>query len=449
MEIPDPEIKISKGGAKRDLRPDEASLIVGETASGLIGTQGSLNILRHVQKLFLQNDEARRPKGISNEDYPPTEIERFVKADHPSHLLKVAELERFIEIAKQSTRIIDETDISGAAIWDYISEDDREEINRQLEGLKSTAALKDALEAEMANICSDTWQSHKETKTGSEKERYERLENLLIGPDASTKEQAELRQVRSEILKTEELYEMLGMEKIRLVMNAATAPDELKLEKEKNAYEVLGNDYYLIKNQMEHMENCLKKDWLKCMADEGITTPLSGKALIGPELSTRINGEPSEEQIKALEESYSWMAFNRKENHSSRDSLAEKTAFCLSAMQVLELGKKAKFINVAKEINMVAKEKAQEAKLLGRDPVPPPIPDEYLNPKENLKEGANKAGGGVGRIIGQWPQMLALHIWAASKTKAKQEQFGQYSSMEDHVKVMSQIMNAQRIDEPM
>lgn len=449
MEIPDPEIKKGKGGSKRDIQPDEASLIIGETLSGLVGTQGTLNILRHVQKTFLENDGKRRPKGISNEDAPITEIEKFVKTDHPSHLLKVAELEKFIEIAKQSTKIIDETDISGATIWDYISEDDKEEISRQLEGLKSTAALKDSLEAEMSSICYETWESHKDAKSGSEKERYERLENLLLGPEPSTKEQAELRVVKSDILKTEELYEMLGMEKIRLVMSAATAKDADKLEKEKQAYEVMGDEYYLIRNQMEHMEKCLTMDWLKCIPDEGIRTPMNGKALLSPELSTRMDGEASEEQISALEENYEWMAYNRKENVSSRDILAEKTAFCLAAMQVVEMGKKAKYMEVSKQINKTAKEKSQEARFSSDESVPPPIPDEYLKPKENMKDGAQRTGAGVGRMLKQWPQMLAMHIWAASKAKAKTEQTGQFSSMEEHLNVMMKVMNMQRIDDPL
>jgi hypothetical protein len=451
MEMPDNEIKRTKKSEKRDIRPDEASLMIGEAAAGIVGAQGALNILKHVQKMFLEGDEIRRPSdGAPNPDAELTEIERFIKADHPSHLLKVAELERFIEIAKQSTKIIDETDTSGSALWDYISEDDREEITRQLEGLKSTAALKDALETEMSSLCADTWSAHKSAKAGSEKERFERLENLLLGPEASLKEKAEMKGHKNTILKAEELYEMLGMEKIRLVMSATTASKEEKLQKEKEGYEVMGDDFYLIKNQMNHLEKCLEMDWLKCIPEEGIRTPLSGKDLISPEILSRMNGEPSEDQIKAIEDAYQWMAFKRNPDMTSRDKVAEQTAFCLAAMQVLELGKKSKYINVFREIQSVSKEKSQEAKLLGRnEPVPPPLPDEYKDGKENMKGGGAWAGGGILRVLKQYPAVLATQLWVMAKGKASKEHFGQYACQEEAWKFLQGDMHMTRIDEPM
>jgi hypothetical protein len=452
MDMPDHEMKRTKKSDKRDLRPDEASLIIGEAAAGIIGSQGALNILTHVQKMFLDADEVRRPAdGAPNPDAEITEIERFIKADHPSHLLKVAELERFIEIAKQSTKIIDETDTSDTSFWDFISEDDREEITRQLEGLKSTAALKDALESEMSSLCSETWELHKNSKVDSEKERYERLENLLIGPDAPTREKAELKSLKGTLLKTEELYEMLGMEKIRLTMSASLAPKEERPQKEKEAYEVMGEDFYLIKNQMDHLTKCLESDWLKCIPEEGIRTPLSGKELLCPEILSRMEGEPSEAQIKAIEDAYQWMAFKRTTTDTSRDKTAEKTAFCLGAMQLLEMGKKSKYINVFRTIQGVTKEKAEEARLLGRDkePIPPPLPDEYQNSKDNMKGAGEKAGGGIVRIIKQYPAILATKLWILAKTKAKKEHFGQYACQEENWKFLQGDMHIQRIDEPM
>jgi hypothetical protein len=452
MEIPDDGLKRTKKSERRDIRPDEASLLIGEAAAGIVGSQGALNILNHVQKMLLESDEIRRPSdGAPNPEAEITEIERFIKTDHPSHLLKVAELERFIEIAKQSTKIIDETDASGSALWDFISEDDRDEITRQLEGLKSTAALKDALETEMSSLCSETWSAHKMAKAGSERDRFERLENLLLGPEASLKDKAEMKSHKTTLLKAEELYEMLGMEKIRLVMTAETATKEDALQKSKDAYEVLGEDFYLIRNQMAHLEKCLEMDWLKCIPEEGIRTPLSGKELISPEILNRMRGEPSEEQIKALEEAYQWMAFKRSPGMDGRDKTAEKTAFCLASMQVLELGKKSKYINVFRDIQGVTKEKAAEAKLLGKDKeaVPPPLPDEYQSGKDNMKEAGGRAGGGILRVLKQYPAVLATQLWVLAKTKASKEHFGQYSCQEDAWKFLQGDMHISRIDEPM
>lgn len=452
MEIPDDGLKRTKKSEKRDMRPDEASLLIGEAAAGIVGSQGGLNILKHVQKMLLESDEIRRPShGAPNPNAELTEIERFIKADHPSHLLKVADLERFIEIAKQSTKIIDETDTSGSALWDFISEDDREEITRQLEGLKSTAALKDALETEMSSLCSETWSAHKEAKAGSEKERFERLETLLLGPDASMKEKAEMKGHKNTLLKAEELYEMLGMEKIRLVMTAETAPKEEALQKSKEAYEVMGEDFYLVKNQMAHLEKCLEMDWLKCIPEEGIREPLSGKALVSPEILTRMKGEPSDEQIKALEDAYEWMAFRRSTEATSRDKNAEKTAFCCASMQILELAKKSKYINIFRDIQGVTKEKSAEAKLLGRnkEAVPPPLPDEYKSGKDNMKEAGGRAGGGILRVLKQYPAVLATQLWVLTKTKASKEHFGQYACQEDAWKFLQGDMHITRIDEPM
>jgi hypothetical protein len=450
MEIPDPEIKVQKGGAKRDIRPDEASIIVAETAGGLIGAQGSLNVLNHIKEIFLNEDNNRRsnlPNIYPPLDTPESELEKFIKADYPSHLLKVAELESFINMSKQGTKIIDETDVSGASLWDYIEPEVQDEILSQLEGLKSTAALKDSLKTELESLVSGTWESHKETKSGTENQRFEHYEAMLLGKDPKIKDKRDLRSIKDDILKAEEVHEMLTFEKMRMVMATTTCPLEEKPLKESEAFDVMGEEFALIKSQMEHLEKMMETDWAKCIPEDGIIDPAKGESLICPEMATRLEGNASQEQIKALEEAYVTMAGKRFPGTNGRDKLAEKTAFCLASMQFLELGKKAKFMNAMKDIRSVTKEKIEDLEK-NEGPTPPPLPDELDPKKEMADKGAERASKGIGRMIKACPAVLAAQIWVMTKDKSKTEYSGHYGSMADAVQFAQQV-GMSRIDEPM
>jgi hypothetical protein len=450
MDIPSNELKLPKTGAKRDIRPDEASIIVTQAAGGLIGAQGSLNVLNHIQKTILGEDSIRRSTLTSLEpplDTPETEIEKFIKADYPSHLLKIAELENFIQISKQSTKIIDEADVSGSTLWDYIEPEVQDEIRSQLEGLKSTSAIKESLQTELKSLASKTWESHKETKPGTENERYKHYEAMILGKDPSIKDQKDLRSVKEDILNAEEVYEMLTFEKMRMIMGATTANVEEKPKREMEAFEVMGEEFSLVKSQMEHLEKMLEIDWLKSVPDEGIQDPAKGKVLICPEIATRMQGEPSDEQIKMLEEVYSHMANRRGEATSERDKLTEKTAFCLASMQLVEMGKKSKYMNLFKDIRLATKEKIDGIKENSVEESQQPEPDE-VDPKMSLfKRGLEATKRGTGKAIKSCPAILATQIWLLTKNKANTEVAGHYGSMEDHIRFMKEIGLA-RIDEP-
>lgn len=457
MELPDPDFKLNKNGKqKRDLKPDEASIIVAQAAGGLIGAQGSLNVLDHLQNIVISEDTKRRSdtKELgSGKDAPETELEKFVKADYPSHLLKIAELENMINLSKQSVRIIDETDISGDQLYDHVEAEVQDEVRAQLEGLKSISAIKDSLKTELKSLASNAWESHKETKLGTENERYKHYETMILGNDPKIKDQKDLKTVKDDILGAEEVYEMLTFEKMRMTMGASLCSPEEKPQKEMEAFEVMGEEFSLIKSQMEHMEKMLEIDWLKSVPGEGIQDPAKGVTLICPELLARMDGDPSDDQIRVINEAYDIMAKKRDESLNNRDKIAEKTSFCLASMQFLEMGKKAKFMNAFKEIRNVSKEKIEEIKggiqndeLANLEETP--TPDENESKKELLKEGLQSVKAGVGKMIKACPAVLAAQIWVMTKAKSKDEYAGHYGSMSDIVQY-SRELGLARIDDPL
>jgi hypothetical protein len=458
MDIDDMDLKLPKSGGKREIQPDEASIIVTQAAGGLIGAQGSLNVLSHIQKVVMNDDNKRRNKtpGVdSSMEFAETEIEKFIKSDYPSHLLKIAELENFINISKQSTKIIDEADVSGSSLWDYIEPEMQDEIRSQLEGLKSVSAIKESLQTELKSLASDTWESHKDTKPGTESERYQHYESMLLGKDPKIKDQRDLKSVKDDILNAEEVYEMLAFEKMRMIMATSTCPPEEKPNHEKDAFEVMGEEYSLAKSQMDHLEKMLEIEWLKSVPNEGIQNPAKGESLICPEMLARMDGEPSEEQIKVLEDTYGHMAKKRTEEDTQRDKMTEKTAFCLASMQFLEMGKKAKYMNAFKEIRNASKEKIEN--MAGKNGVDNlkeseesleiPEPDENAPQKNLARRGLEATKRGVGKMIKSCPAILAAQIWVMTKNKSQQEFSGHYGSMEDHVRFMKEIGLA-RIDDP-
>jgi hypothetical protein len=382
-------------------------------------------------------------------DTPETELEKFIKADYPSHLLKIAELENFINISKQSTKIIDETDISGAALWDYIEPEVQDEIKAQLEGLKSVSAVKDSLRTELKSLASHTWESHKETLSGTEHERYKHYETMMLGSEPKIRDQKDLLSVKSDILDAEEVYEMLALEKMRMTMAAAICSPEEKPLKEAEAFEIMGEEYSLIKSQMEHLEKTLETDWLKSVPGEGIMNPAVGKTLICPEIAARMKTEPSEEQLKALEDTYKHMADRRGEEHSLRDKNTEKTGFCVASMQFLEMGKKAKFMNAFKSIRDTSKEKIEEIKENAQEtPDEIETPDEVSTEASMLKRGLDSIKSGVGKAIKGSPGILAAQIWIMTKNKANKEYSGHYGRQDDLVSFTKELGLA-RIDDPL
>lgn len=452
IEIENPKIEKPKKGSTRDLRPDQASIVVAQTAGQLIGAQGSLNILNHLKQVFIEEDNNRRsnlPQVHPPLDTPESELEKFVKADYPSHLLKVAELENYIKLSKQSTKIIDETDITGAALWDFIDPEVQEEVQSQLEGLKSTAALKESLSTELQGLMSNTWQTHRETKPGTESERFQQYEAMFLGKEPRIKEKRDLGTLKDEILSVEEIHEMLTLEKLRLIMSSLTCKPEEKTNKEKEGFEVMGEEFSLVRSQIDHLEKMLEVDWLKSVPEEGISDPTKGESLICPELLARMKGKPSKEQMDSLNQAYSLMADKRFEGTNSRDKLAEKTAFCIASMEFLEIGKKAKFMNSMMQIRAVSEEKIED-KLngVGAPKEVESTPDELEKQKEMASEGIKKAGKGVAKMIKACPAILAAQLWVMTKNKSANEYSGHYGSMADSAQFAQQL-GLSRLDEPM
>lgn len=461
MEIEEPKLEKQKSGSKRVIVPDEASIIVAQAAGELIGAQGSINVLNHIKNVVLGDDNQRRSNIPGFEppiNTPETEMEKFIKADYPSHLLKIAELENFIKISKQSTKIIDEADVSGASLWDFIEPEVQDEIKSQLEGLKSTASIKDSLKTELKSLASHTWESHKETKPGTESDRYKHYETMILGKDPKIKDQIDLQSVKADILDAEEVYEMLTFEKMRMVMSSYTSKPEEAPMKEKEGFEVMGEEFSLIKSQMDHMEKLLEIDWLKSVPDEGIQEAAKGQILICPEMAARMDGEPSDEQIKVLEEVYSHMANKRTEGGTNRDKLTEKTGFCLASMQLLEMGKKAKYMNVFQEIRKASKEKIEDILKTADKSTPGLEPDEAREAIESkadkeggvrgmLKSGMSKVKGGVGKMIKGCPAVLAAQLWVMTKDKSSKEFSGHYGSLDDHHHFMKEL-GLGSIDQP-
>jgi len=398
--------------------PDDARLLVGTTAGEVIKAHGGTQILSHLIRTQTESLSAiSSPDATTQPDAPQTELERFLLSTHPSYLLKRASLEDYLDRSKQSIRIIDETDLSGTHLYDFVPPEIQKEIETQLAAMQNLKTVKETLESEISGFCGGIWSDHKTIKHGKEKEEIEHIQILLLGPSASPEEKKALNSVKRDLTHTSELAEMICLEKCRITTNALLAPTKTQKEREMEAESLLGMEFDLIKAQVSHLERCLNTDWIKCDPQTGIINPTSGPDLICPEIRQRmLNGEPSQPQLDALDHVYSEIARRKTTSErTDREEQNEKISFVLGSMSLLEHGKKAKYTNLLTEIREISLEKPAEEKT-EEEPAPKNWFDRLRNTmKGKLLNAPKPLRDGVGKIIQQWPQLLGMHILSQAK----------------------------------
>jgi hypothetical protein len=438
--IPSPE----RGGPKKNPAPsrelsDAAELIILSSAGEIVNSVSSTNVLTHLEKVFLESEGKRRPlDGNKIVDYPNTDIENFMKSDHSSHLIKISDFQEAIEKSKSTIKSLDETDFSGKSLWDFIPEEEKQEIENQLFRLQSPENIRESLEEDISSICGKTWLDYKVVRDGTREENFNHLEKLILGEE---REKENIDSVRPNIESAADIAEMVAMEKARLVILATTCKDGTKAEKEKDAISLLGNDFSLIRSQIEHMKGCLDKDWAKSDPHIGaIIEPTSGKSLICPAILARMeDGEPSPEQIKTLESVYNSMASRRNDDMDQRDRTNETIGFALASMNILEQGKTARFANILSDIRKVSKE---DPTMKNMDPEKKEKLSERLKKLgERIQKSLGWAktplswtGKGIAKTVKQWPQMLGVVFLGQAKMGLKQEMSSPYGARHEHLK---------------
>lgn len=444
-----------KGGPALEI--ETGDLVIASLAGDVVSSQGNIAVLDYMKQLHLESESRRSPMdGPETTDSPISGIEAFFLSDHTSHLSKIASLEDQLEKSQRAVQILDETDFSGKTLYDFVPTEMKDELENQLNSLKERANIRESVESEVGAFCGEIWDDYKRTKSKTEPDRKILRETLLLGPDAPKKEKKDLDAASKTFDEIETLGELIGLEKARLVMRALNANTKEFPEKAADAEKILGSDFGLICAQVAHMEDTLQKDWEDPTARDGIIDPTQGKSLLCTEILNRMeplkdkDGKPtaeknaSDEQIKSLEDAYMDAASRKTNSELPRDRTNRKIAFVLAAMQVMELGKRARVGNLLKtvreldtpEINLdMDSEEAKE------------------NPGKNrlsrwIKEKGLAAGKkilslpkqGVGAVAKQWPQALFLgaigHMW-----KQNMDVDGKhYGGQEQHVAFMKEAL---------
>ena len=315
----------------------------------VVNTQGNLSLLRTLKEI---HKEGEQNMDLPAQNQPPSELKKFLMSDHDSPFLKLETLKSYLESAQQNVSIIDETDSSGKCLYDFIPDEEKQNLQSQLESLSDISNIKETLETNIQALAPEIWEDHKKIKKALRKENQQELESLLLGQEGDTeKNKNSLKEITQNSQEMQEVSEMICLEKCRVALNAISADTKNREEKEHEAELFLGADYPLIKAQVLHLEKCMERDWetaLKCDWAEGISpsiiNPTSGVDLLCPEILSKMK-EPSAEQIKALEDFYCNMALKKTEKESVPEKENERIAFLLGSMTVLEESKKAKFMN--------------------------------------------------------------------------------------------------------
>ena len=388
----------------------------------VISSQGNLSLLRTLQEIHKSNLEQKQPMdGISPEPSEPSELKRFLLSDHDSHFLKLEELKQYIEDAQRSVSLLDETDHTGARLYDFIPEDAREEIEAQLQRLSNPENIKKSLQTDINSLAPDLWEDHQNIKKALETESARESSALLLGNNPSEKNKERLQALLAEETSQEiqEVSELVCLEKCRVALAALNASPRSLQKKTQEAQMFLGNDFSLLSAQTKHMEALLQKDWETALNGdwaEGvqpIINPTQGKALICPEILAKMES-PSEYQIKILEDMYSNMAYRKDKTSSPEKDEDTKIAFLLASMGLLEEGKKARSLQkmevIEKNLAIETPDNPEEETL---DPLDP-LDDLHKlrrvkSREEELKRGLIKTLKGVGHKALAYGATASLH----------------------------------------
>jgi hypothetical protein len=392
----------------------------------VVSSQGNLSLLRTLQEVHKTNLEKNHPMGGDSPEPPePPELKRFLLSDHDSHFLKLEELKQYIADAQRSVTLLDETDHSGAKLYDFIPEEAREEIEAQLQRLSSPENIKKSLQTDINSLAPELWEDHKKIKKALTKEHCQESEALLLGKTTSEKNRERLQALLTDEKSQEiqEVCELVCLEKCRVALAALTASPKSLQKKTQEAQTFLGNDFALLSAQTKHMEALLQKDWQTALEGdwgEGvppIINPTQGKSLICSEILSKMES-PSEFQIKILEDMYSTMAYSlpsrQDKAYPKEQEEDNKIAFLLASMSLLEEGKKAR--------SLQKMETLEQEILLENPDSPEKDEEETLDPlddlhklrrvksrEEELKRGLIKTLKGVGHKALAYGATASLH----------------------------------------
>lgn len=365
MDIPDESPRVDKPKTGK-LPITEGDIIIASLAGELVASQGQISALSYMRARHLESEERRSPmsgpKKSEKSTATPEGIEAFLISDHASHLSRIVGLEDQLAKSRRSVEIIDETDFSGRSLYDFIPEDVKTDLHNQLTSLKTRASIQTSVEGELGAFCGEIWDDYRSGKEKTTKERKKLTEVLLLGPDASPKDRKDLQHCSKELGEVETMGELVGLEKVRLVVRALTAGPKDYDEKAADAERILGPEFSLIKAQVAHMEATLEMDWSKAADGEVILNPTGGKDLVCDAVKSKMeripdkDGNPTEDrkigddQVKTLESAYIDAAARKEDSEGPRDRSNRKISFILAATEMLEIGKKARMANILKTV---------------------------------------------------------------------------------------------------
>lgn len=319
--------------------------VIGGAVSEVIYSKSETEIYSYLLDEHLRFEELRQPMDGPEADIP-SEIETFFLNRAESNLWKIEKLRKEFEKSQRPIQYIDETDLKTTSLYDYIPKDIQKEIKNQLSMMYDPKNLRESLENEIASACPTLWTSWKVSKKNPNIEEVDK-ENLSILIFGKQDEETEriLKENKTHITKGEELAEVLAMERARMCLSALSSKGTEQLSRTHEAKTILGEDYQLIKKQVDHLNALLEEDWKKSGGGP-IEHPTTGKELICPEIIKAMNDNPCQQQIDILEKAYTFMAKRKLEGTDDKKTKENRDiAFVLASMAMLSIGKKAKAVN--------------------------------------------------------------------------------------------------------
>jgi hypothetical protein len=365
MDIPDDAPKRGKTKAQK-LPVTDGDVIIASLAGEAVAAQGSVSVLSFMRARHEESERVRNPgRGEPSEEAALSGIEEFLTNDHKSHLSRIVELEQQIEKSRRAVEIIDETDFSGRTLYDFIPDEVKAELDNRLVSLKDRASIRTSVEGELSSLCGDLWHDYRSGREKTAPENEKLRETLLLGPTPTAEEQKDLKGSTKILDEVETMAELIGLEKVRLVVRALTAGTKDYDTKAADAEKILGPEFGLIKEQVAHMEASLEMDYSKGFKGEGetvIPNPTQGNDLFCKGILDRMeptldkDGKPtrerkiSPEQLDVLDSAYLDAIARKKDGETPRDRVNRKIGFILAATEMLEIGKRARAANLLKTV---------------------------------------------------------------------------------------------------
>jgi len=344
---------------ERELDPkrQRALDIVTGAATGIIQNRSKLDMLSFLIQECEISELDRSPEDSSQRrNIEPNTVERFLLSKNESPLIETEEAQAYLSNLETPVTSIDETDPSNKTLFDYLSEEQKLEVQRLKEALLPEKNVATRIQDIFRQNSPDLLEAFEETQEVTAPLSKEQNIFLILGKDQNEEDRKELEESLNELDDQNRISGFLAAERARLLCQSMTlTPEEGGTKAKDYAKELLGEETYsLIEKQTEFLNNSINEAYAN-----DTHPPDTAEALICPEILARMGEDgPSEDQLATLAKVRDFYLFRRDQGTPTpQEEKYQTSRLALASLYTIEYGKWAENANILKEYRQILKSK--------------------------------------------------------------------------------------------